>query len=197
MVTEIDDATLVLRYQLGDRTALDSLIQRHQAKSYQYAFRLTRNMDQACDIVAEAFVRVHKSLANFRGQSAFSTWLHRIITNCFLDFRKKMSSKPTISLDNALMTDDGDIERQIVGNAPNPQDEVEHSEQRVHLSRAIARLPESYRTIIILFHADMQSYEEITETLHLPIGTVKSRLNRARLAMRALLEKDRDMLLTA
>jgi len=193
----IDDATLVLRYQLGDTLALDALIARHRAKAYQYAYRLTRDADQACDVVGEAFVRIYKSLGNFRGQSAFTTWFYRIITNCFLDIRKKASSKPTISLENALLTEEGEIERQIVGNCPCPQATIERGEREVLLYGAIDKLPESYRIIILLFHADMLSYEEITQVLNLPIGTVKSRLNRARLAMRALLEEDRDTLIAA
>jgi RNA polymerase sigma-70 factor (ECF subfamily) len=193
----IDDATLVLRYQRGDQLALDTLISRHANRAYQYAFRLTRDADLACDVVGEAFVRIYKSLRNFRGQSAFSTWLYRIITNCFLDIRKKASSRPSISLENALLTTDGEIERQIVGTCPCPQAEVERREISLILSESIDQLPENYRTIIILFHTEMLSYEEITETLCLPIGTVKSRLNRARLALRDLLEDERVTLLAA
>jgi RNA polymerase sigma-70 factor (ECF subfamily) len=193
----IDDATLVLRYQLGDALALDSLVARHQAKAYQYAFRLTRDADLACDVVGEAFVRICKSLRNFRGQSAFTTWLYRIITNCFLDIRKKMASRPSISLETALLTDDGEIERQTAGNCPNPQATVERNEREGRLCAAIEQLPEGYRSIIVLFHVEMLSYDEITEVLNLPIGTVKSRLNRARLALRVLLDQDQELLVAA
>jgi len=192
-----DDSTLILRYQMGDNSSLDLLIARHRAKAYKYAYRLTHDPDQACDLVAEAFIRICRSLKNFRGQSAFSTWFHRIITNCFLDMRQKALLRPTMSLEGALTTCGTEVESQIVGTCPSPQMEIERRECGQYLSEAISQLPPGYRTIILLFHADMLSYEEITKTLQLPIGTVKSRLNRARLAMREILAADKDMLMTA
>jgi RNA polymerase sigma-70 factor (ECF subfamily) len=193
----VDDATLILRYQRGDKSALDTLISRHQVKAYQYAFRLTRDQDQACDVVADAFLRVCKSIGNFRGQSAFSTWLYRIVTNCFLDSRKKYSARPVLSLETTLASDSGDLEIEMRAEADSAQYEVERKVETACLQKAIDQLPESYRVILMLFHADMMSYEEISEILELPLGTVKSRLNRARLAMRTLLEDDREMLLAA
>jgi len=193
----VDDGTLILRFQKGDKLALDTLIARHEALAYQYAYRLTRDPDQACDIVSEAFVRIYKSLGSFRGNSAFTTWLYRIITNCFLDTRRQSASRPTVSLENALLTGEGEINSHIMASFLSPQAEFERGELRTRLSQAIAKLPVSYRTIIVLFHAEMLSYKEITLSLHLPLGTVKSRLNRARLALRDLLEDQRESLLAA
>src|SRR5438309_11753782 len=80
-----DDALLIQRFQSGEHSAFDALIQKHQARAYQYAYRLARDAEEASDVVAEAFVRVYKALCNFKGESAFTTWLYRILTNCYLD----------------------------------------------------------------------------------------------------------------
>src|SRR5205085_10415668 len=92
-----DDGMLIERSRCGDRTAFDQLISKHQQRAYQYAFRLTRDPEEAADVVAESFIRMYKALDNFKGDSAFTTWMYRIATNCFLDIRKKRRSKPTIS----------------------------------------------------------------------------------------------------
>jgi RNA polymerase sigma-70 factor (ECF subfamily) len=193
----IDDATLVFRYQLGDEYALDALFQRHRQTAYQYAFRLTRDADQASDVVADAFVRICKSLRSFRGQSAFTTWLHRIITNCFLDARKKAASRPVVTLESSFITQDGEIDRELAGNGISPHNALERRERELRLSWAIDKLPEGHRAIILLFHAEMLSYEDVAQRLNLPLGTVKSRLNRARQALRGVLMRDRDLLMAA
>src|SRR4051812_24555086 len=78
-----DDEMLIRRAQSGDRSAFDALVTRHEVKAYQYAFRLTRNSEEASDVVSDAFIRVYNALGNFKGQSSFATWLYRILTNCF------------------------------------------------------------------------------------------------------------------
>jgi RNA polymerase sigma-70 factor (ECF subfamily) len=193
----IDDATLVNRFQMGDKTALDALVQRHHEKAYKYAYRLTRDADQACDVVAEAFVRVCKSLGRFEGKSAFSTWLHRVVTNCFLDLRKRASSRPSLSLDSILQDGAREIEQQISDSSLAPHEMAARHERENRLAKAIDTLPEHHRAIIVMFHVESLSYEEIADLLDLPIGTVKSRLNRARLSLRDVLMEDRDAFLAA
>lgn len=192
-----DDALLIERFQKGDSTAFNTLISKHQARAYQYAYRLTRDSEQACDVVAEAFVRVYKALCNFKGDSAFSTWLYRILTNCFLDMRKKEKSRPWTSLDPMVHAEDGDLERQIEDPSLSPHQEAEFSERERTVSKAVERLPEYQRTMIMMYHVEMLSYEEIAETLDIPIGTVKSRLNRARLSLRDLLRTEQELFTAA
>ena len=187
------DAMLIERFQNGDTTAMDTLISRHQARAYQYAYRLTRDRDVAADVVADAFVRVYRAAHTFKGQSAFTTWLYRILTNCFLDMRKKASSRPTVSLDASLQTEDGALERQLESEGKTPHEEAERAERGRAVALAVEQLPEYQRQMITMFHVDMLSYEEIAEQMDLPIGTVKSRLNRARLGLRHQLESDREL----
>lgn len=184
---------LISRAQGGDRSSFNALIRKHEQRAYQYAYRLTRNPEEASDVVAEGFVRVFNALPNFKGQSAFTTWLYRILTNCFLDIRKKEKSRPSVSLENTLMTPDGEMERQFEDTGKTPYQEAEKGAREVLVSRAVAQLPEYQRAMIVLYHSEMMSYEEIAQALDLPIGTVKSRLNRARLSLRELLLKDDEL----
>ncbi|HSI72683.1 MAG TPA: sigma-70 family RNA polymerase sigma factor [Fimbriimonas sp.] len=188
-----EDSILIERFQRGDKQAFDTLVQKHQARAYQYAFRLTRNPDDAADVVADAFVRVYRALQTFKGDSAFTTWLYRIETNCFLDMRKKKNARPTTSLDSALNLGDGEVELQVEDHSPTAQDEAERSQRMSAVEEAVQRLPEYQRAMIIMYHAESMSYEEIADSLNLPIGTVKSRLNRARLSLRQLLEPQHEM----
>jgi RNA polymerase sigma-70 factor (ECF subfamily) len=183
-----DDGMLIERSRRGDRTAFDQLVAKHQQRAYQYAFRLTRDPEEAADVVAESFIRMYKALENFKGDSAFTTWMYRIATNCFLDIRKKKRSKPAISLEATVQTSDGEVTYQFEDTSATPHEEAERNETMTAVQHAIKQLPEYQRAIITMYHADMQSYEEIAESLNLPIGTVKSRLNRARLSLRNLLE---------
>ncbi len=191
--SHLDDELLIRRSQGGDRSAFDALIAKHSARAYQYAFRLTRNPEEASDVVAEGFVRVYNAIQNFKGQSAFTTWLYRIMTNCFLDIRKKEKSRQTTSIESALVTSEGDVELQIEDESGTPYDITERSEREVRFEKAVSKLPEYQKAMIVMYHAEMMSYEEIAASLDLPIGTVKSRLNRARLTLRELLQKDAEL----
>ena len=188
-----DDNMLIERAQKGDRDALDGLIRKYEKRAYQYAYRLTSNGEEASDVVSEAFVRVYSALHNFKGNSAFTTWLYRILTNCFLDHRKKERSRTTTSLEAALQTDDGDLERQVESQDPTPDDIAEKKQREEVFESAVAGLPEYQKVMVTLYHAENLSYEEIAATLDLPIGTVKSRLNRARLSLRESLIKDEEL----
>lgn len=191
--SHLDDELLIRRAQGGDRSAFDALISKHSTRAYQYAFRLTRNPEEASDVVAEGFVRVYNAIQNFKGQSAFTTWLYRIMTNCFLDIRKKEKSRQSISIESALVTSEGDVELQIEDESGSPHDITEKSEREARFERAVSKLPEYQRAMIVMYHGEMMSYEEIAASLDLPIGTVKSRLNRARLTLREMLQKDSEL----
>lgn len=189
----LEDQVLISRAQEGDRSAFNTLIRKHEARAYQYAYRLTRNQEEAADVVAEAFVRVYNALHNFKGQSAFSTWLYRILTNCYLDTRKKGKGRTVVSLEAVLHTPEGDMERQIEDPSATPHEEAERDERETRVEDAVGLLPEYQRAMIVMYHAEMMSYEDIAAALDLPLGTVKSRLNRARLSLRELLVRDEEL----
>lgn len=179
-----EDRRLIDRSRRGDNDAFDQLVRRHERTVYNVAYRLTNSHDDAADIAQEAFVRAWNNLRSFRGDAQFSTWIHRIVTNAFLDDRKRRRARPTRSLDEAVELDESSVARQFEDPAPGPEAVAEGEERRAVLERAIATLPEAQRVMVVLFHTQGLAYEEIAEITHLPMGTVKSRLNRARLALR-------------
>jgi RNA polymerase sigma-70 factor (ECF subfamily) len=179
-----DERTLIERSRRGDIAAFDQLVRLYEKSVYNTAYRLAGSYDDAADIAQEAFVRAWNNLKSFRGDSAFSTWLYRIVTNVFLDDRKRKRSRPQRSLDEAIALDESNVTRQFEDDAPGPEEVAEGAERRMVLERAIQTLPEAQRIVIVLYHTQGLSYEEIAEITNLPMGTVKSKLNRARLALR-------------
>ena len=189
----LDDHLLISRAQRGDRSAFNALIRKHETRAYQYAFRLTRNPEEAADVVADAFVRIYNALHNFKGQSAFTTWIYRILTNCYLDVKKKEKNRQTTSLESVLQTPDGEVERQIEDPGASPYEDTERNERERSIEDAVSLLPEYQRAMIVMYHAESMTYEEIAAALDLPVGTVKSRLNRARISLRELLVKNEEL----
>ncbi len=187
------DQMLIERAQRGDRSALNDLIAKYEHRAYQYAFRLTRNPDLAADVVADAFVRVNAALKNFKGQAAFGTWLYRIVTNCYLDRRKRDKEARNVSLDQTLAVGDTEIERQFEDESDGPVEIAEQNEREKLVMQALDELPEYQKAMLVMYHLENLSYEEISDALDLPIGTVKSRLNRARIALRELLHRHSEL----
>jgi RNA polymerase sigma-70 factor (ECF subfamily) len=168
----------------GDLKAFDQLVRRYERSVFNTAYRLSNSHDDASDIAQEAFVRAWNNLKSFRGDSAFSTWLYRIVTNVFLDDRKRKRARPHISLDQELELDESSVTRQYEDPSPGPEAIMEGEERKEILAKAIASLPEAQRSMVVMYHTQGLAYEEIAEITQLPMGTVKSRLNRARLALR-------------
>jgi RNA polymerase sigma-70 factor (ECF subfamily) len=191
--TTAEDGATISRFQDGDKAAFNDLVARHRQRAYHYASRLTNNPDEAADIVAETFLRAYRSLDGFKGDSSFSTWLYRIETNCFLDMRKRANCRASVSLDDELQVNDGRLPIQIVDECESAQERVEKGERLTAIESAMKHLPDHQRAILVMYHAQSMSYEDIADALRLPIGTVKSRLNRARLSLRVLLRPCRNL----
>ena len=179
-----EERRLVDRSRRGDLEAFDQLVRLYEKNVYSTAYRLSGSYDDASDIAQEAFVRAWNNLKSFRGDSAFSTWLYRIVTNVFLDDRKRKRARPHRSLEEVMTLEESTVTRQFEDPTPGPQDVAEGDERRKILEMAIKTLPEEQRVMVVLYHTQGLSYEEIAEITKCPMGTVKSRLNRARLALR-------------
>lgn len=178
------DADLIARCKTGDRNAFDELIRKYEKKVYNFAYRLCGNHEDAGDIASETFVRLYNSIGSFRGDASFLTWLFRVITNIYLDERKRQKARPRQSLEEMIELEETSLVRQIEDPQPGPEDLLQAGERTDLLQAAIEALPEYQRVMIVLYHTENRSYEEIAELMQLPIGTVKSRLNRARLTLR-------------
>jgi len=184
---------MIRRCKQGDLSAFNELVKRYEKLVYNFAYRLTNNYDDANDIAQEALIRVFTAIKSFRGDASFTTWIYRITTNVFLDERKRARAHPHTSLDEHVELEESSIVRQIEDPSPQPLAQIEEKEVGNILSQAVASLPEYQRTMVVLYHTEQKSYEEIAEIMNLPIGTVKSRLNRARLALKEILSPQREL----
>lgn len=188
-----DESAIIERCKQGDITAFDELVRRYERRVYNFAYRMAGNYDDANDIASEAFIKVYNAIDTFRGDANFTTWLFRIVTNLYLDERKRSKAHMNIPLDEYIDLEESSVTRQIEDPSPGLQDLIEAGERADVLARAICDLPDYQRIMVLLFHTQGKSYEEIAEIIGLPIGTVKSRLNRARLALKEKLEPVREL----
>lgn len=188
-----DELKLLERCRNGDQKAIEELVSFYEKRVFNFAFRICGNYDQANDVAQEAFIRIINSAKTFRGESSFSTWIYRIVKNVYLDEIKKSKSHRLTSLDDYVELEESSVSREIKDDKPSPDEIVQKNEQSKTIQRAISALPENQRMIISLYHLQNQSYEEISAVLDLPVGTVKSRLSRARLALAEILKDDLEL----
>ena len=188
-----DESGLIERCKAGEVSAFDELVRHYEKRVFNCALRITGNYNDACDVAQEAFIRAFNSIQTFRGDAKFATWIYRIVTNVYLDERKKSKAHRTTSLDDCIELDENSVTRQIVDDKPTPDEVMENKECARVLQCAINSLPDYQRVIVTLYHMQHRSYEEIAEALRLPIGTVKSRLNRARLALAEILRLEPEL----
>lgn len=186
--SHFSDAELIRRFLDGDREAFNALVRRYEKKVYQYAYRLTQSQEDAADVASETFVRLYTSVKSFRGEASLSTWLYRVVSNVYFDYRKRQKSHQHQSLEG-VSPDNTGIERQWVDTAAvDLEERALRQERRRALELAVSKLPEYQRAMVVMFHMEERSYEEIAEIMEMPLGTVKSRLNRARIALKDLLK---------
>jgi RNA polymerase sigma-70 factor, ECF subfamily len=190
---DAEERELIQQCKQGVISAFDKLVERYEKRVFNFAYRMAGNYDDANDVAQEAFIRVFNSINTFRGDANFSTWLYRIVTNVYLDERKRAKSHLHTPLDDYIELEENTVTRQVEDTGPSPEDLVEQSERNDLLQKAIGSLPDYQRIMVALYHTESRSYEEIAEIMNLPIGTVKSRLNRARLALKEKLEPIREL----
>src|SRR6478672_2882605 len=180
----VREAALIHRCAAGDESAFAELVAEHQRMVVQLAMNLLGDREEALDLSQEVFLRVFRTIGRFRGQSSLRTWIYRIAVNQARNrhrFWQRRHRADQVSLDQHVASH-GDVLR---GIAPTPDRVLAQKELADRLRSALDRLPFEQRTAIVLREVDGLSYEEIAFSLRLPIGTVKSRLTRARQALRA------------
>ena len=182
MTTEQSDLALVERVQRGDRSAFDVLVLRYQQKVLTLIRRYVRDAMEAEDIAQEAFIKAYRALASFRGDSAFYTWLYRIAINTAKNYLVSNKRRP-IDYDLDLQDPEQYALQARLTDGETPEHLVLTDEIRETVNGAIAELPEDLRTAIVLREIDGLSYEEIAASMDCPVGTVRSRIFRAREAI--------------
>lgn len=184
---------LIKKSKAGDIESFEILISSYDKKAYNIAFRMMGNEEDAKDMAQEAMLRVYRAIKGFREQSSFSTWLYRIVTNVCLDELRRRKKESTISLDNTIETDSGEMRLEICSDKETPEYAYERLEQRQLIADAINQLNEEYRSVIVLRDVQGFSYEEISKILDCSLGTIKSRINRARNALRNKLKLSMEL----
>jgi len=185
------EALLVERCQQGDTAAFDQLVEQHGQWVYNLAYRMTGDREEAHDIAQEAFVRAFGAIKKFRRGSSFSTWLYRVATNACLDEIKRRRRRPAPA--SSLVNEDR-LEPDPPDSAPDVAEHIESLERQELVRRAIASLPLHHRLTLVLYELQGRSYEEIAHITKTNVGTVKSRLSRARLALKDALEPHLELL---
>ena len=181
---DLSDEELVELAQQGSRPAFASIIDRHKTSVFNMALRIVGNREDAEEAAQDAFVRAFRALNNFRQDAKFSTWLYRIAVNVSLT--KARQSRLDVTSIDATTDEEDNTPLQIPDRALKPDEEYEQSVYQKRVHAMIADLPPKYSAVIMMYHIQSLSYEEISEALDLPIGTVKAHLFRARNALKKL-----------
>jgi RNA polymerase sigma-70 factor (ECF subfamily) len=180
-VKQATDHALAQKAGEGDMQAFEELYQRHNRRVYSLCLRMTQNVSEAEDLAQEVFIQLFRKIGSFRGESAFTTWLHRLTVNqVLMHFRKR-----SVKLEQT--TEEGETPIQIVRGTedPNHMPVVD----RIALDKAIAQLPPGYRTVFVLHDVEGHEHEEVARILGCSVGTSKSQLHKARMKLRKLLKQ--------
>ncbi len=178
-----DDRRLIVECLGGRRDAFGELVSRYQGRLYNAAARLVDHPEDAADVVQDAFLNAYQSLHTFKGESEFFTWLYRIAFNTAISFKRR--KRATVSLDVA--GPDAALEPDDPSEYVKPGATLERDEEEKQLHDALSRLSHEHRDVLVLKDIEGMKYEEIADILGVPVGTIRSRLHRARLELRELL----------
>ncbi|HLE63812.1 MAG TPA: RNA polymerase sigma factor [Pyrinomonadaceae bacterium] len=179
------DHALAIAAGKGDMRAFEQLYERHNRRVYSLCLRMTQNVAEAEDLAQEAFIQLFRKIGSFRGESAFTTWLHRLTVNqVLMHFRKR-----SVKLERT--TQEGDTPVQIVRGTENPN--AMPVLDRIALDKALGQLPPGYRTVFVLHDVKGHDHEEIAKMLGVAVGTSKSQLHKARMKLRGILKSQKEV----
>lgn len=182
-----EDGELVKAFQAGDKAAFDKLVLKHKDKLFNLCYWFLGDKQEANDSAQDVFIKIYRSLKKFRLESAFSTWLYRIASNTCKNRLKSLEhrqKKKMVWLDNPDDLDNREHSAKIHAESPSPMLELEKKERMMLIQKAIGLLPAEQKTVVVLRDIEGLSYEEVTNITGFNLGTVKSRLSRARLELR-------------
>ncbi len=184
----MSEEQLIRRAQQGDNGAFEALLLLHQKKVYNLCLRMSANPDDALDLSQEAFLRAWRSLGQYQFEASFSTWLFRLTSNICIDFLRRKKRRQETSLTESYDDSDEGAELSVPDAQPGPEQQAMTNETKIELARAMEQLSPEHREILQLRVIEDLQYEQIADILGVRVGTVKSRLARARLALRKILK---------
>ncbi|MCE5195835.1 MAG: sigma-70 family RNA polymerase sigma factor [Negativicutes bacterium] len=180
-------ARLVLAAQRKDEAAFEQLVHLYEKKVYRLAYRMADNPDDALEMTQEIFLKLYRSLNSFKGESTFNTWFYRLAVNACLDFLRKRQRVEKVASFSLNQKDIFEKETEPSDAAPLPQELLERADLQFLVQEALKLLNPDQKIILILCDIENRSYEEIAELLQCKLGTVKSRISRARCALRQII----------
>ncbi len=189
---KLSDHELVERFKNGERHLFDVLVEKYSGRAYQIAFGVLNSREDAEEVAQDVFIRIFKALPKFRGDSEFTTWMYRIAMNLARNkyrWNKSRGANKNISMQETVDEDDSRTVVQVAESRPSPDDELGLDEYQRDIMREIESLPPLYKNALILRNVEEMSYEQIAEVLGCKLGTIKSRIARAREELRKRLEK--------
>ena len=186
MAANYDERTLITRAIEGDETSFETLILSCKGKAYSIAFRYMKNEEDALDALQESFIKIYKSLPSFNFKSKFDTWVYRIVVNTCSDMLRKTKVRSNVTAIVPLVNGSGDeeYELEIPDDSPGPEATYTKKEDSEYILMCLEKIPIQYKEVLILRDIKGFSYDEISEILECSIGTVKSRISRARISLR-------------
>ena len=183
-----EDNLLISRFKQGDESAFTELIQKYSRRIYQIAWAILQNREDAEEVTQDTFIRIHRALPSFRGDSQFTTWMHTIAANLAKNKYQWNKSRGTLSnVSINASQEDSEQTLDLPDEHPSPQQQVLWSERSQQLQQALAEMPETYKQALLLHNVDGLQYDEIASILQCEIGTVKSRIARVREFLRTKL----------
>ncbi len=186
-MTSIKD--LIARAQQKDLSAFEELVRHYQDRIFSQCMYLSGNHDDAQDLAQDVFIQAYKSISSFRQESDFGTWLHRIAVNRWINICRRNKKVVTFSIDEPLSTGDSGVVRELAASEDSLSEKVERREFNALVQQALIRLPLEFRMALVLREIEGYNYDEIANLLNCSLGTVKSRINRGRKALKKELEK--------
>ena len=190
-----DELKLIKKIKDGSIDAFSALVQIYEKKAYNFAFRMLRDKEEAEDATQEAFLRVFDKIDTFSGNSSFSTWFFTVLNNVCLDILRKRARRiTTVSINQTKDTED-EFELQIEDSSPGPYEELQKKTAMELLEESLELLSQEHKEVIILRDINGFEYEDIAKILGVSLGTVKSRISRARLSLRKILENNKELFL--
>lgn len=187
-----EDYEIVSLCQKGDIDAFEVLVRKHQKRMLNVAYRMIGNYDEACEIVQDAFVSAYRGLKSFKGKAKFSTWLYTIVINLSKNRLRQLKTqldRERLSINDPVPATDGQIQGELASNEPSALEQLERRDIQQEVQKSINALDTEFREVLVLRDIQGLSYDEISDLLNIPEGTVKSRLFRGRDAVKDYLKK--------
>lgn len=192
MSNNTQDIQLIEEFLKGDRSAFDKIVVKYKDMVFNVCIKMVRNYDDALDVSQNVFISLYRHVKDFRGESLLSTYLYRICMNMSknrLRAKARLRRREPYSLDTPLETENGPVVRQIDSHAPNPRQELAEKERQDMVRDAVDELKPEQKEVLVLKEFERLKYTEIAAVLSIDIGTVKSRLNRAREELKRRLKR--------